>query len=85
MPGLYVSTSYEVCPEIRDYERACTTHLNAYLQPPVDHYLRHLDQELQSHATSAPLQIMQSYGGVTNAEDWRAGRSISCSPAPPAA
>lgn len=69
VPGLYVSVSYEVCPEIRDYERACTTHLNAYLQPPVDLYLRHLDQELRSHATSAPLQIMQSYGGVTNAED----------------
>ena len=69
VPGLYVSTSFEVCPEIRDYERACTTHLNAYLQPPVDKYLRHLDQKLQAHHASVPLQIMQSYGGVTNATD----------------
>ena len=44
VPDVYVSMSYEVCPEIRDYERACTTHLNAYLQPPVDHYLRRLDR-----------------------------------------
>ncbi len=69
VPGLYVSASCEVCPEIRDYERACTTHLNAYLQPPVDRYLRHLDRELSRRASSAPLQIMQSYGGVTDAID----------------
>jgi N-methylhydantoinase A len=69
IPGLYISASCEVCPEIRDYERACTTHLNAYLQPPVDRYLRHLDLELREHAASVPLQIMQSYGGVTGAAD----------------
>jgi N-methylhydantoinase A len=69
IPGLYVSASCEVCPEIRDYERACTTHLNAYLQPPVDRYLRHLDRELREHRTSVPLQIMQSYGGVTGAAE----------------
>ena len=40
LPDVPVSTSYEVCPEIRDFERASTTHLNAYLQPPVEKYLR---------------------------------------------
>jgi N-methylhydantoinase A len=69
LPDVYVSVSCEVCPEIRDYERACTTHLNAYLQPPVDLYLRRLDAALQERSASAPLQIMQSYGGVTSADE----------------
>ena len=69
LPNVYVSVSCEVCPEIRDYERACTTHLNAYLQPPVDLYLRRLDAALHERRASAPLQIMQSYGGVTSADE----------------
>jgi N-methylhydantoinase A len=69
LPDVYVSVSCEVCPAIRDYERACTTHLNAYLQPPVDFYLRRLDGALQERSASAPLQIMQSYGGVTSADE----------------
>jgi N-methylhydantoinase A len=69
LPDVHVSVSCEVCPEIRDYERACTTHLNAYLQPPVDLYLRRLDAALQQRRASAPLQIMQSYGGVTSADE----------------
>ena len=69
LPGIPVSTSYEVCPEIRDFERASTTHLNAYLQPPVEKYLRRLDAALRERKVSAPLQVMHSYGGVTDAEE----------------
>ena len=69
LPDVPVSTSYEVCPEIRDFERASTTHLNAYLQPPVEKYLRDLDVSLRKRNTSAPLQVMHSYGGVTGAEE----------------
>ena len=45
--GIHLSLSCEVCPEIRDYERASTTHLNAYLQPPVSDYLKKLDSKLR--------------------------------------
>jgi N-methylhydantoinase A len=69
LPDLHISLSYEVCPEIRDYERACTTHLNAYLQPPVDRYLKHLDKELRARDAAVPMQVMQSYGGVTSASE----------------
>jgi N-methylhydantoinase B/oxoprolinase/acetone carboxylase alpha subunit len=69
LAGLHISLSYEVCPEIRDYERACTTHLNAYLQPPVDRYLKHLDEELRARDAAVPMQIMQSYGGITSASE----------------
>jgi N-methylhydantoinase A len=66
LPDVYVSTSYEVCPEIRDYERACTTHLNAYLQPPVDKYLGELARRLNRSGLSTGLQVMESNGGVSD-------------------
>ena len=69
LPDISVSTSYEVCPEIRDFERASTTHLNAYLQPPVEKYLRDLDAALRKRKASASLQVMHSYGGVTGAKE----------------
>ena len=69
LPDIPISTSYEVCPEIRDFERASTTHLNAYLQPPVEKYLRSLDMALRRRRASASLQVMHSYGGVTNAQE----------------
>ena len=68
LPDVYVSASCDVCPEIRDYERACTTHLNAYLQPPVDNYLSELDSRLSSTGLSTGLQVMHSNGGVSNPE-----------------
>ena len=66
LPDVYVSASCDVCPEIRDYERACTTHLNAYLQPPVDHYLSELDSRLTGAGLSTELQVMHSNGGVSD-------------------
>ena len=68
LPDVYVSASCEVCPEIRDYERACTTHLNAYLQPPVDKYLSELDDGFRRAGLSTGLQVMESNGGVSDPE-----------------
>src|SRR6266404_2408234 len=45
-PDLLVSLSSEVAPEIREYERANTTCVNAYVQPIVDSYLERLEGEL---------------------------------------
>lgn len=69
LPDISVCTSYEICPEIRDFERASTTHLNSYLQPPVERYLRKLDDTLKQEGASTRLQVMHSYGGVTGAEE----------------
>jgi 5-oxoprolinase (ATP-hydrolysing) len=46
-PHLVVSVSSEVCPEIREYERTCTTVCNAYTQPLVDRYLARIEEALR--------------------------------------
>ena len=69
LPGIAVCTSFDICPEIRDFERASTTHLNSYLQPPVERYLKKLDDALEREGVSTTLQVMHSYGGVTSAHE----------------
>ncbi len=66
LPDVHVSVSHEVCPEIRDYERACTTHLNAYLHPPVHDYLSELNRRLEQTGLSTSMQVMESNGGVSD-------------------
>ena len=58
--GLYVSASYEVLPEFREYERTSTVVLNAYIGPLIDRYLARLEETLP---TPTILRIMQSNGG----------------------
>lgn len=58
--GFYVSASYEVLPEFREYERTSTIVLNAYVGPLIDAYLQRLEQALPAHTL---LRIMQSNGG----------------------
>lgn len=66
-PEFPVSVSSEVCPEIREYERATTTALNAYLQPVVSKYLRTLESALGDLGYCGRLYVMLSAGGVTTA------------------
>ena len=47
--GLYLSLSSEVAPEHREYERASTTVMNAFVGPTMEGYLRRLERELASH------------------------------------
>ena len=63
-PDIFVSCSSEVLPEIREYERTSTVVVNAYLGPVVGSYLRSLQRRLRQAGITAPLQIMQSSGGV---------------------
>src|SRR5439155_22779015 len=42
LPDLYVTSSVDILPEIREYERTSTTIINAYIGPIVKHYLRSL-------------------------------------------
>ncbi len=63
-PNLPLSISYEVLPEIKEYERTSTTVINAYVMPIVATYLQALRQRLDAATIAAPLLIMQSNGGL---------------------
>ncbi|HLJ58165.1 MAG TPA: hydantoinase/oxoprolinase family protein [bacterium] len=64
VPALSVSISSEIDPEIREYERSCTTVCNAYVQPLVDRYLRRLDTALAARGFRGRFALMQSSGGT---------------------
>jgi N-methylhydantoinase A len=66
-PGLSVTLSHEIAREWREYERASTAVLNAYIAPRVEGYLRDLEDELSARGVKATLHVMQSNGGITTA------------------
>ncbi|OFZ89464.1 MAG: hydantoinase [Betaproteobacteria bacterium RBG_16_64_18] len=68
LPGASVSISYEVLPQIREYERTSTTVTNAYVKPLTARYLSRLRERLKSIGFRGRLFIMLSSGGVTSAE-----------------
>lgn len=63
-PNEHISASHEVLPEIREFERASTTALNAYLQPVVGSYLAKLEGALAQNNFHGTFHIVQSNGGV---------------------
>ncbi|MCA3246842.1 MAG: hydantoinase/oxoprolinase family protein, partial [Azospirillum sp.] len=67
-PNPYVTASHEILPEIREFERASTASLNAYLQPVVASYLSRLDARLKGAGAKGQLLIVQSNGGVMSVE-----------------
>lgn len=64
-PTMPTSISYEVLPEIKEYERTSTTVVNAYVMPIVARYLRALRKGLDESGIPARLLLMQSNGGLT--------------------
>ena len=67
-PGVSVSISYRVLPQIKEYERTSTTVTNAYVKPLTGRYLSKLDGRLKSIGFQGKLFIMLSSGGVTSVE-----------------
>ncbi len=65
LPGVFVSRSSDVCPEFREYERASTTLVNAYLGHTVSRYVTGLDRDLKSKRVER-LMIVKSNGGLTS-------------------
>lgn len=61
---VFIVCSADVLPEIREYERTSTAVVSAYIGPIVDDYLARLEGSMRAVGISAPLQIMQSNGGV---------------------
>jgi len=65
-PGLSVSLSSAISPQIREYERTSTTVVNAYIKPMAERYLDHLARKLAAAGIGAPLFMMLSNGGLTH-------------------
>src|SRR3954447_1151717 len=73
LPDVHVSASHEVLPQFREYERASTTVVDAYLSPLLGRYLDRLSRSCDDLGLPAPM-IMKSSGGVApTAEAARAG------------
>lgn len=68
-PGLLVSLSAEVAPEIREFERTTTACVNAYVQPRVHGYLDRLGADLAALGFEGDLRIMLSGGGITTVDE----------------
>ena len=67
-PGLSISISYHVLPQIKEYERTSTTVTNAYVKPLTGRYLSKLAGRLETVGFKGKLFIMLSSGGVTSLE-----------------
>jgi N-methylhydantoinase A len=66
LPGLFVSSSALVSPEIREFERSSTTVIDALLKPLMTPYLSRLDREIRQDGV-AQVRIMMASGGLTAA------------------
>jgi N-methylhydantoinase A len=74
--AFFVSPSYEVLPEYREYERTSTTVVNAYVSPILERYLSRLESKLPvavgaESPESVRLRVMQSNGGNISIQDAR--------------
>jgi len=68
LPGVSITLSHTVAREWREYERASTAVMNAYVAPVVQRYLSSLEREFDGLGMDATVHIMQSSGGVATAE-----------------
>jgi N-methylhydantoinase A len=65
LPGVAVSLSSDLSSEFREFQRACTTIINAGLVPEVGRYLHRLDAALAGCGLAGSRLVMQSNGGVS--------------------
>lgn len=63
-PELVVVLSHEVDPSFREYERTVVTSFDAYVKPVIERYLSRLETGLKRSGVGAPLQVIQSRGGL---------------------
>lgn len=68
IPGLSISLSSDVAPEIREYERQTTTVANAYVRPLMERYLRALEAALRGRGFGCPFLLVTSGGGLCTVE-----------------
>ena len=68
LPGIPVSLSSEVVPEMQEYERTVTTVANSYVRPRVARYVRNLTTKLAAKTREVKLHILRSDGGLSSAK-----------------
>lgn len=69
MPGVHVSLSHQVLPQVHMYRRVSTTTLDAYVAPVLEQYMRELSNMLQSNGFNGTLFFMQSNGGTVRIDE----------------
>src|SRR6184192_2692531 len=67
-PHMFVSASHELSEEYREFERCSTVAANAYIGPIVRRYVREIDDYIRSEGFSGSFLIVQSTGGLYQAE-----------------
>ena len=68
-PDIFVTPSYEVCREWREYERTSTTVINAYVSPILTKYLVQLVSALEEKGFDKKVFMMQSNGGLMDSNE----------------
>ncbi|ANM14867.1 MULTISPECIES: hydantoinase/oxoprolinase family protein [unclassified Rhizobium] len=63
-PDIFVSLSSEVCPEMREFDRASTTVVNAYTRPQMAGHVAHLQREFATKGIDRQVLWMTSSGGL---------------------
>ncbi|MBB5691315.1 hydantoinase/oxoprolinase family protein [Roseomonas alkaliterrae] len=69
LPGVFVTTSAEVLPQIKEFERFSTACVNAYVGPVVSRYLARLRGRLADAGYGGPVFVILSHGGVAPVEE----------------
>jgi N-methylhydantoinase A len=70
-PGLHISLSSEVLPQLREYERTSTVVMSAYTRPAVDCYLGQLEARLAESGFTGQFNVIQANGGTVPAHGIR--------------
>ncbi len=68
LPGIPVTISSEIVPEMQEYERTITTVANSYVRPKVSTYVNNLTRELKKKMKNVQLHILRSDGGLASAK-----------------
>lgn len=68
LPGVFVSLSHRISPNVGEYARMSTTAANAALGPLAGRYLSRLEKELQTRGMRVPIMMMTCAGGVLPTE-----------------
>ena len=84
LPGVAVTSSVDVQPVVREYERSLATVLNAGVMPGVSTYIGRLETRLAEAGVNAPLLLMQSNGGVAGAKTIRRAPALTALSGPAA-
>jgi N-methylhydantoinase A len=69
LPGINISRSSDVLPQIKEYERVSTTIVNAYVEPIVRRYLTNLERRLTEAGFRGTLFVVLSHGGMAPVEE----------------